>query len=98
MYGLLVQLGTGDTAFFLEAAHAWNEASLLGLLISPLLAAHFYDSGIDSISTGGDDQFRFGERCTCRYYRCDSKRERGSNRRFFGRFASSGSNPVMIWT
>jgi hypothetical protein len=34
-------------------------------------------------------------KCDCRYYRCDSERERGSNRRFFGRYASSGSIPVM---
>ena len=66
MYGLLVQLGTGDTAFFLEAAHAWNEASLLGLLISPLLAAHFYDSGIDSISTGATTNLDSGNAAPAR--------------------------------
>jgi len=49
-HGLLIW-GVGDVSDFLTISQAWNEASLIGVLFSPILAAHFYNSGVDSASS-----------------------------------------------
>jgi len=50
-FGLLIWAGTGDANDFLDISRAWNEASLIGLIFSPILAAQFYNTGVDSTSS-----------------------------------------------
>ncbi len=51
VYGLLVFAAAGDTNDLLSISQAWNEASLIGLLISPILAAQFYNTSVNSANS-----------------------------------------------